>query len=94
LFLLLNLPAASRNYVPTVCENTIGNETGYRGRIGYFEAMKITDPIKELILSCASAVELRKQAINDGMITLRRSGLMKVMNGITSIEEVITKTVL
>jgi type IV pilus assembly protein PilB len=47
-----------------------------------------------MILSGASAVELRKQAIDDGMITLRRSGLTKVMNGITSIEEVITKTIL
>jgi len=79
-------------YKPVGCPRC--NETGYKGRIGYFEAMKITDPIRELILSGASALELRKQAIDDGMITLRRSGLTKVMNGITSIEEVITKTVL
>jgi type IV pilus assembly protein PilB len=78
-------------FKPVGCQKC--NETGYKGRIGYFEAMKITDPVKELILSGASAMELKKQAIDDGMITLRRSGLTKVMNGITSIEEVITKTV-
>jgi type IV pilus assembly protein PilB len=79
-------------YKPVGCPRC--NETGYKGRVGLFEIMHVTDNSRELILSGATAVELRRQAVEDGMITLRRSGLIKIMNGVTSIEEVITKTVL
>jgi len=55
--------------------------------------MTIDDDIRELILSGASAHELRQQAIDNGMITLRASGLQKIRDGITSLEEVLRETV-
>jgi type IV pilus assembly protein PilB len=55
--------------------------------------MEVTEELRELILVGASALELRRKAVDDGMITLRRSGLMKVMDGVTTIEEVARETV-
>jgi type IV pilus assembly protein PilB len=69
------------------------NNTGYKGRVGLYEVMEITDDIRELILIGASALELRKRAVEQGMLTLRQSGLMKIKNGITTIEEVVRETV-
>ncbi len=69
------------------------NNTGYKGRIGLYEVMEVTDEIRELILIGASALELRKKAIDDGMITLRDSGLQKIRGGVTTIEEVVRETV-
>jgi type IV pilus assembly protein PilB len=69
------------------------NSTGYKGRVGLYEVMEISDELRELILIGASALELRKKAVEDGMITLRRSGLQKVMEGVTTIEEVARETV-
>lgn len=68
--------------------------TGYKGRVGLFEVMDITEDIRELVLSGATAVELRRKAIEEGMITLRQSGLQKIREGITTIEEVVRETVL
>ncbi len=70
------------------------NGTGYKGRVGLYEVMEVSDTIKDLILSGATALDLREQAIKEGMITLRRSGLIKIKDGITSIEEVLRETVL
>ena len=69
------------------------NNTGYKGRVGLYEVMEVTDDMRELILIGASALELRKKAIDDGMITLRESGLYKIRNGVTTIEEVVRETV-
>ena len=69
------------------------NGTGYRGRVGLYEVMEVTEELRELVLVGASALELRRKAIEEGMITLRRSGLRKVMDGITTIEEVARETV-
>ncbi len=69
------------------------NNTGYKGRVGLYEVMEITDDIRELILIGASALELRKRAIEDGMITLRESGLYKIRSGVTTVEEVVRETV-
>jgi type IV pilus assembly protein PilB len=69
------------------------NNTGYKGRIGLYEVMEVTDEIRELILIGASALELRKKAIDDGMISLRESGLHKIRSGVTTIEEVVRETV-
>ncbi|HKG58517.1 MAG TPA: type IV-A pilus assembly ATPase PilB [Pyrinomonadaceae bacterium] len=69
------------------------NNTGYKGRIGLYEVMEITDELRELILIGASALELRKKAVEDGMITLRESGLYKIRAGVTTIEEVVRETV-
>src|SRR6476469_5810771 len=69
------------------------NGTGYKGRAGLYEVMEIDDEIRELILIGASAVELKKKAIERGMITLRRSGLTKVKDGVTTLEEVARETI-
>ncbi len=68
--------------------------TGYKGRVGLYETMEITDELRELIIIGASAIELRKKAIECGMITLRGSGLAKLRQGITTVEEVVKETVL
>ena len=69
------------------------NQTGYKGRVGLYEVMEITDELRELILVGASGLELKRKAVEEGMITLRRSGLQKVMDGVTTIEEVARETV-
>jgi len=70
------------------------NKTGYKGRVGLYEVMEINDELRELILVGASALELKKKAVDNGMLTLRRSGLTKVALGMTTIEEVVRETVL
>src|SRR5213594_385565 len=70
------------------------NNTGYRGRVGLYEVMEISDEIRELILAGASSMELRRKSLEEGMINLRRSGLQKVRDGLTTIEEVVRETVL
>jgi type IV pilus assembly protein PilB len=65
------------------------NYSGYRGRIGLYEVMLNSDEIRELTIKRASADEIRKVAIAQGMIPLRDDGLEKVKLGITSIEEVL-----
>ncbi|MGA2856070.1 MAG: type IV-A pilus assembly ATPase PilB [Candidatus Sulfotelmatobacter sp.] len=69
------------------------NNTGYKGRCGLYEVMEVDDEIKELVLVGASAVELKKKAIEHGMLTLRRSGLIKVAAGMTTMEEVARETI-
>ncbi len=69
------------------------NNSGYKGRTGLFEVMKVTDEIRELILKKAQSREIKKKAIEQGMFTLRRSGLIKIKNGITSVEEVLRETI-
>ncbi len=73
--------------------STCGNK-GYKGRVGLYEVLEITDELRELILVGASALELRKKAIEQGMISLRRSGLIKCAAGMTTLEEVFRETVL
>jgi type IV pilus assembly protein PilB len=70
------------------------NNTGYRGRVGLYEVMEISEEIRELILSGASAMELRRKSLEEGMISLRRSGLIKIKEGMTTVEEVVRETVL
>jgi type IV pilus assembly protein PilB len=69
------------------------NKTGYKGRTGLYEVMEVDDEIKELVLVGASALELKKKAIERGMLTLRRSGLIKVAQGWTTLEEVARETI-
>jgi len=70
------------------------NNTGYKGRVGLYEVMEINDELRELILVGASALEIKKKALEQGMIALRRSGLQKVAAGLTTMEEVLRETVL
>ena len=70
------------------------NNSGHKGRVALMEVMEMTDQLREMVLMGANAVELKRQALEDGMITLRRSGLIKISKGVTSIEEVVRETVL
>jgi len=67
---------------------------GYKGRVGLYEVLEITDELRELILVGASALEIKKKAVEQGMVSLRRSGLTKVAAGMTTLEEVIRETIL
>jgi type IV pilus assembly protein PilB len=69
------------------------NNTGYKGRTALYEVMPINDDIREMILNRAQSREIKKKAIEQGMLTLRRSGLVKIKSGITSVEEVLRETV-
>jgi type IV pilus assembly protein PilB len=70
------------------------NKNGYKGRLGLYEVMEVSDELRELILVGASALELKKKALDLGMMTLRRSGLTKAAAGLTTLEEVLRETVL
>jgi type IV pilus assembly protein PilB len=65
------------------------NRTGYSGRVALYEVMPMHEQIQELVLKGASSAEIKKESIRLGMITLRRSGINKLKEGVTSIEEVI-----
>jgi type IV pilus assembly protein PilB len=64
------------------------SNTGYKGRIALYEVMPFNEPLKELVLQGSSTAELKAEAIRIGMKSLRQSGLSKVLEGVTSIEEV------
>ncbi|MBI3610950.1 MAG: type IV-A pilus assembly ATPase PilB [Nitrospirae bacterium] len=68
------------------------NDTGYKGRVALYEVMPIGEEVRELILQGASADEIKKRAIGTGMKTLRMSGLAKVQEGLTTLEEVVDST--
>jgi type IV pilus assembly protein PilB len=71
---------------------TVCNNTGYKGRIALYEVMKFTDDLKEMVLQGASTAELKAAAIRRGMSTLRASGIRKVLDGVTTAEEVLRVT--
>ena len=70
------------------------HNTGYKGRVGLFEVLAFTDEIRDMILSGASSIELKRKAIEEGMVSLRMSGLQKIREGATTLEEVLRETVL
>jgi type IV pilus assembly protein PilB len=70
------------------------NGTGYRGLVGLYEVMEISEGIRDLIVVGATAMEIKRKALEEGMLTLRMSGLEKIRQGITTIEEVLRETVL
>jgi type IV pilus assembly protein PilB len=78
-------------FQPQGCDKC--NNTGYRGRVGLYEVMEISEQLRELVLVGASGIELRRKALDEGMLTLRQSGLCKIKEGLTSIEEVVRETV-
>jgi type IV pilus assembly protein PilB len=73
------------------CESC--KNTGYRGRIGLFEVLLFTDEIRDMILTGASSIELKRRAVEEGMVTLRSAGLHKIREGVTTLEEVLRETV-
>jgi type IV pilus assembly protein PilB len=68
------------------------NETGYSGRLGLYEVMPIGQVIREMIIERRSTSDIKKQAVQEGMTTLRNDGLSKFKNGLTSLEEVLRET--
>ncbi len=78
-------------YKGTGCSNC--NNTGYKGRVGLYEVMECSDNVRQLVLEGASALELKRISVEDGMLTLRQSGLQKIKDGLTTIEEVVRETV-
>lgn len=81
---------SAKIFKPNGCSRC--NNTGYKGRVGLFEAMKINQEVKELILAKAGSKAIKRAAINNGMLSLRMSGIEKIKNGVTSIEEVLRET--
>lgn len=70
------------------------NNTGYKGRVGLYELMIVNDTIRDMIMQNASVDDLRKKAVDFGMITLRESGMNKAYEGVTTLEEVVRETIL
>ncbi|NVP17949.1 type II/IV secretion system protein [Candidatus Gracilibacteria bacterium] len=73
-------------YGPVGCEHC--DNTGYKGRVGIYEVLEITPGVKEMILNGSSAYNINLQAIKEGMISLEQDGIIKALNGLTSLEEV------
>lgn len=73
-------------YKPVWCEHC--DNTWYKWRVGLYEVLEITPGVKEMVLAWSSAYDINKQAIKDGMISLEQDGIMKALNGETSLEEV------
>ena len=67
--------------------------SGYKGRVGLYEVMEVTEAIRDLVMVGATAVEIKRKALEEGMLTLRMSGLEKIRQGVTSLEEVLRETV-
>ena len=65
------------------------SKTGFRGRVGMYEVMPMTEEIERMVVEMASSEEIRRSARRDGMTTLREDGLEKVRLGVTSVEEVL-----
>ena len=63
--------------------------TGYKGRIGIFEVLTVSEKIAKMIISRQRAQDIAKQAVSEGMITMRQDGFLKVLEGITTVEEVL-----
>jgi len=68
------------------------SNTGYKGRLGVYEVMPVTPKVRDLILDRAPTNQIKKQAVAEGMLTLRMDGLIKLKNGITTAEEVLKET--
>ncbi|HEU4613974.1 MAG TPA: ATPase, T2SS/T4P/T4SS family, partial [Kofleriaceae bacterium] len=69
------------------------SNTGYKGRVALYEVMPFTDPLKELVLQGASAAELKAEMIRGGTQSLRLAGIQKILEGVTTPEEVLRTTV-
>ncbi|MFO7937085.1 MAG: GspE/PulE family protein [Kiritimatiellia bacterium] len=83
-------PASRRVWVPDGCEACTG--TGYRGRGGLFELLVVSEEIESQIIARKSSLEIREQAVRQGMKKLREDGWVKIFNGMTSVQEVMRVT--
>jgi type IV pilus assembly protein PilB len=89
-FLESDLDGSWQAYRPVGCEHCGGS--GYKGRVGIYQVMPITEEIQRIILGNGNAMQIADQARREGVRDLRRSGLLKVMQGVTTIEEVLGVT--
>ena len=80
--------AGQKSYRLVRGRDTANTPRGYSGRAGLFEVMEVTEEIQQLITARASSTEIQKKAIEQGMITMRQDGYLKVLQGITTLEEV------
>jgi type IV pilus assembly protein PilB len=72
---------------------TVCNNTGYKGRVGFYQVMPMIEEIKELILNGANTAEIKRESMRLGIKTMRQSGLTKLKEGVTSFEEVLRVTI-
>jgi type IV pilus assembly protein PilB len=90
----IGVPAAEARHIQVKqgkgCQRC--SSTGYKGRIALYEIMPITDSLRECILNGASSTEIKRQAIKEGMLTLRASGIVRLKEGVTTAEEVLRVT--
>jgi type IV pilus assembly protein PilB len=68
------------------------NNTGYKGRVALYEVMRFNEDLKEMVLQGASTAELKVAAVRGGMLTLRMAGIQKILEGMTTPEEVMRVT--
>jgi type IV pilus assembly protein PilB len=85
-----DLDGSWQAYGPVGCD--VCKNTGYKGRVGIYQVMPITDEINSMILRGANNMEIAEQARNEGVLDLRQAGLLKVKAGLTSLEEVLAVT--
>ena len=78
-------------YKPVGCDRCSG--TGYKGRLGLYELMLVTEPLRDLVIRRASTSEMARIAIEEGMIPLRSDGMIKAARGATTVEEVLRTVV-
>jgi type IV pilus assembly protein PilB len=81
-----DLDGSWRPYEPVGCE--VCKNTGYKGRVGIYQVMPVSDEIQRIIMKNGTAIDVADQARNDGVRDLRQSGLLKVRKGLTSLEEI------
>jgi len=81
-----DLDGSWQPFAPIGCDHCKG--TGYKGRVGVYEVMPITDDMRQLIMRNGNAIDIAEQAAKEGVRTLRQSGLIKVKSGMTSLEEI------
>jgi type IV pilus assembly protein PilB len=84
------LPVGSRIFAPKGCAKC--SQKGYRGRLAIYEILDMSQSIKEMVLKGATAPEIKRQAIEEGMRSLRASALARVLEGVTSLEEALSTT--
>ncbi|OLE19819.1 MAG: type IV-A pilus assembly ATPase PilB [Betaproteobacteria bacterium 13_1_20CM_3_63_8] len=82
----LDIDGSWQAYGPVGCDHCLG--TGYKGRMGIYEVMPITDDMRQVIMRNGSVLDIAEQAKKEGMRSLRQSGLLKVKQGLTSLEEI------
>jgi len=85
-FSLPTLNAQTPIYGPTGCQEC--NGIGYKGRIGVYEMFEVTRDMERLILSSPAVSDIRDQAVKEGMVTMLQDGYLKLIQGITSVEEI------